>query len=664
MEELTSSHEVTNGPINGIANATCLPLSENEARVNMLELDRITQEGEGDGEDVAECKGEGASGMAKPSPLASAPSSLKTPEENLQQLKELLRENHELKVTFRGMTSAMQQHNETNLLWLQRQKQEREFVSIKMTEAQDAMAQLLAERDCYKQQLEEVLTQLASIRQIKQPEELQLYSCCCQPIQASQDYTAPTSSQGCGFIGLRDQEEIHPQSQSQGCYGEPVGSEYLVLLKKQKKHLEQELQSAQEHIQRLTREKEDLVTMNSALQMRLKPSKSVKAGSDPSSYMGINAEEEMNNGRVKPGVEDNRENELHLELEQTPNEVQCSQATKAEEASRLLESCKNECKVLHGQLHQARQSRQDLARQLETMQSQTEKQYPEDVATLKAQVRSLVEELGEVQDKLRAAVLTITTQRESYEEKMSQVQELERKLDGQHEQYTRDVNRLSLQAHNMEGALKRERLKASEEKRKQVHLQTVYNELFGNYNDLVKEMDVMKGTRSEGQESLREQLQECEEALVVKQEHIDKMKNKISNQQTELESIPVLKAQAEIFKADFLTERQQREQIHSEKERVKEQLEAMRQENERLKNELDKMGRNQIAAMQRRHNTDLFTTPDDQMLPQPLNELNAPPGSTAASVLTQPMGALECPICHFSAPDIDTLQIHVQDCIQ
>uniref|UniRef100_A0A8C4QMJ0 CCHC NOA-type domain-containing protein n=1 Tax=Eptatretus burgeri TaxID=7764 RepID=A0A8C4QMJ0_EPTBU len=326
-------------------------------------------------------------------------------------------------VTFRGMTSAMQQQYESNLLWLQRQKQEREFVAIKMSEAQEALARLSAERDCYKQQLGEVRTQLASIRQIKQPEE---------PLQR--------------LVMREVDKSIAPGKQSSNTSPMPP----------------------------VTLPFADIVHMFC----------------------------------------------LHFWCD-------------------------------------------------------------------------------------------------SYEEKMRQIQELERKLVEQHEQYTRDVNRLSLQAHNMEGALKRERLKASEEK-------------YGT---------IVCGSKSEGQKNIREQLQECEDALVVKQEHIDMLKNKVSNQQAELESVPVLKAQAEIFKADFLTERQQREQIHSEKERVKEQLELMRQENERLKNELDKMGRENC-------------------------QLNAPPGSTAASVLTPPTGDLECPICHFGAPDIDTLQIHVQDCIQ
>ncbi|NXW91018.1 NEMO protein, partial [Alopecoenas beccarii] len=68
----------------------------------------------------------------------------------------------------------------------------------------------------------------------------------------------------------------------------------------------------------------------------------------------------------------------------------------------------------------------------------------------------------------------------------------------------------------------------------------------------------------------------AEEALAAKQELIDKLKNEAERQRATLETIPVLQAQAEIYRADFEAERAAREQLHAQRDALQEALRSLR----------------------------------------------------------------------------------------
>lgn len=109
-------------------------------------------------------------------------------------------------------------------------------------------------------------------------------------------------------------------------------------------------------------------------------------------------------------------------------------------------------------------------------------------------------------------------------------------------------------------------------------------------------------------------LEEAERALALKQDLIDKLKEEVEQQKGSLETVPVLTAQvralklsradhlphtelttsslsvclfvqAEIYKSDFLAEREAREKLNQKKEELQEQLNQAKAENERLKQE-------------------------------------------------------------------------------
>ncbi|XP_071229391.1 NF-kappa-B essential modulator-like isoform X2 [Salvelinus alpinus] len=169
-------------------------------------------------------------------------------------------------------------------------------------------------------------------------------------------------------------------------------------------------------------------------------------------------------------------------------------------------------------------------------------------------------------------------------------------------------------------------------------------------------------------------LEEAERALALKQDLIDKLKEEVEQQRGSLETVPVLTAQAEIYKADFLAEREAREKLNQRKEELQDQLNTVLAEMERLKQEGTSRAR--MEEMQQRHLEDFIPRPN--IPPQPGVAFNtAPPPSSFRSVGlaagvaggvsgggAEELPDYRCPKCQYQAPDMDTLQIHVMDCIQ
>ncbi|XP_070319021.1 NF-kappa-B essential modulator [Odocoileus virginianus] len=159
-------------------------------------------------------------------------------------------------------------------------------------------------------------------------------------------------------------------------------------------------------------------------------------------------------------------------------------------------------------------------------------------------------------------------------------------------------------------------------------------------------------------EDLKQQLQQAEEALVAKQEVIDKLKEEAEQHKIVMETVPVLKAQADIYKADFQAERQAREKLAEKKEFLQEQLEQLQREYSRLKTSCQESAR--IEDMRKRH----VEVSQPPLAPAPAHHsfhLALP--SQRRSPPEEPPNFC-CPKCQYQAPDMDTLQIHVMECIE
>ncbi|XP_045912743.1 NF-kappa-B essential modulator isoform X5 [Micropterus dolomieu] len=296
-------------------------------------------------------------------------------------------------------------------------------------------------------------------------------------------------------------------------------------------------------------------------------------------------------------------------------------------------------------------------------------QLAKDCEALKAQATSLLGELNERQSCLDKSEHERKMLEEKLNSKMKALQVAERELEQQRKQHHVAMDKLLLQTQSLEQALKTERHVVTEEKKKLTQLQHAYTCLFRDYDSKLK---------SEGGD-LCSRLEEAERALALKQDLIDKLKEEVEQQRGSLETVPVLTAQAEIYKGDFLAEREAREKLNQKKEELQDQLNQATAEIERLKQEATSRAR--MEQMKLRHLEDFPTRAPNIPPPQgvgvfPGGAFNTvPPAPSFRNQGLVPVGDqgaagaedlpdLCCPKCKYQAPDMDTLQIHVMDCIQ
>ncbi|XP_060124865.1 NF-kappa-B essential modulator isoform X3 [Zootoca vivipara] len=448
-------------------------------------------------------------------------------------------------------------------------------------------------------------------------------------------------------------------------------------LKKQLEQAVQELKQLKEQLvpempqQKMERLEEDLKELQEANQVLQKDKLALQAeicalqqavkGTSPTEKPAVNIKED--------GVA--KEQPVELESLQGSGARNSSGQDQAEELCKRLKEVEDESSALRQQLASAREELVRLAaweheaqQQLQTLSKQLE-QAGEDKASVKAQVTSLLGELQESQSRLE----TCTQEKKELEERVraagERLQHLEKEAEARTKQHSVQVDQLRLQVQNLESALRVERQSATEEKRKLAQLQVAYHQLFQEYDSHIK-ASLENEKWSQGLDvraaELSEQLQQAEEALVAKQELIDKLKEEAEQHKAIMETVPVLKAQADIYKTDFLAERHAREKLHEQREALLEQVAQLQRDYEKLQAESEGVRRSLMEEMRNRHS---------EMRPPPQPGFLRGPAPFHPQLLTgrrqslaeEPM-EFSCPKCQYRAPDMDTLQIHVMDCIQ
>lgn len=258
----------------------------------------------------------------------------------------------------------------------------------------------------------------------------------------------------------------------------------------------------------------------------------------------------------------------------------------------------------------------------------------------KLQQETLQEKLQ--QEKLQQALQEKLQQEKQQQEKLQQALQEKQKQEKQlQEKLQQALQQQELQSQRVE-----------ELQKSLAQLQEAYTQL-SDENCRMKE-EVKRGEISkEAVNALQTRLEAAEKALADKQAKMDGMKQEIFRKEKELETIPVFQAQAEVYSLDFNAERAAREKIHEEKEHLCVELEVLKEQNRRLQEELDALARQSVTAIQGRH--------------RPLQGAG-PEGGAAAH---DQQGARDvvnipehtCPKCNLATPDLDSLQIHIMDCI-
>ncbi|XP_049920597.1 NF-kappa-B essential modulator isoform X2 [Epinephelus moara] len=527
----------------------------------------------------------------------------------------LLGDNQQLREALRRSNLALRQRCEEMEGWQQRTREEREFLSCRFQEARALVERLAQENHSLQGLVNGPASTANNCCSSNQTEDLQGRPARNRPLEGPQTLDQREKKRV---------EETDQHTQTTPPRSLPVegANEFLQLLKSHKEKLEEgmrDLRRKNEELesQRDEGEKERERMRRCIDQLRAKLAQA-QAGS---------ATEEA----VQHRSEAQHSSDWYRELEEKLDYLQKSSAQR-DRTEALLKQKDKDCA-----------------------------QLAKDCEALKAQATSLLGELNERQSCLEKSEHERKMLDDKLSNKVKALQVAERELEQQRKQHHVAMDKLLLQTQSLEQALKTERHVVTEEKKKLTQLQHAYTCLFRDYDSKLK---------SEGGD-LCSRLEEAERALALKQDLIDKLKEEVEQQKGSLETVPVLTAQAEIYKADFLAEREAREKLNQKKEELQDQLTQALAEIDRLKQEATT--RLRMEQMKLRHVDDFTTRAPRIPPPQAFNTV--PPAPSFRNQGLVPVGDqgaagaeelpdLCCPKCQYQAPDMDTLQIHVMDCIQ
>nr|XP_060634216.1 optineurin-like isoform X1 [Anolis sagrei ordinatus] len=523
-----------------------------------------------------------------------------TVDEMVQQMKELITENNELKEAVRQHNQAMKDRFENLSAWKEKLKEEREFYEIKFKEARQCLANKCVENETLKKQL-----------------------------QAFEEK------------------------------GEDLTDGSTV----SKKETAQELEQLKMQVTKLQAEKADLVAIISELQLKL------NSTTAEDSFVEIRMHEEEVNGALKENqdLSDKRMGDTATYMRsRSMDEAKKYLQTEELTVSQLLHSLRNETQrreALEKEVEELKDRAPKMEYTTDEKGSQTEHEEEEakvgdEVETLSLQVSALFRELQETHSKLEEAEVI----QKKLQEKCQALEHQKSANAGdqdEKQQLLYTIKKLELQVESMQSEIRLEQAKTSDEKAKYNKLQDTYSKLLPELTDARQTVEELKVKEAESvdktvADELIHKLDLAEKALAAKQTQIDEMKQTIAKQEEEIETVGVLRAQMEVYCSDFHAERAAREKIHEEKEQLAVQLTYLLTE----KQQHEGLSRNSLAEMQSRHGTRLPSGQDH------LSHFSQ--GGTESEDWQQQqrnIPAQSCPKCGIILPDIDTLQIHVMDCI-
>ncbi|NXH59777.1 OPTN protein, partial [Rhabdornis inornatus] len=525
-----------------------------------------------------------------------------TPEEMVQQMKELITENSELKEAMKLHNQAMKDRYEELSTWREKQKEEREFYELKFKEAKQCLQAKCIENEQLQQQLQ----------------------------------------------SLKEREE---GAEMEGCMAP-----------------EKEVRQLKSQVQRLQAEKADLLAIISELQVKLNIS-----AEDSFVEIGMNlwtklrellTTEQTTSVKlvVSRGLGKSADESKNLESEElTVSQLLCSlrnETQKREKLEKELQDHKERYELFSFRpaavtksLNDQQQAEISISRQI-TISSWV----GSEVETLNLQVCALFKELQEAHEKLKEAELIQKKLQEKCQvlerKSLAAASELEEK-----QQLIYTIKKLELQVESMQAEVKLEQAKTHEEKARYNNLQDSYSKLLPELTEAMKKIDEMKLKELDRVdkavvEQLTAKVELAEQALAAKQLQIDEMKQIIAKQEEDLETMSVLRAQMEVYCSDFHAERAAREKIHEEKEQLAVQLAYLLKDQQNLED----LGRTSLAEMQSRHGARM---PDRERSPHLVQR-----GTNSQDWPEQRnISIYSCPKCEEILPDLDTLQIHVMDCI-
>uniref|UniRef100_U3JGS6 Optineurin n=1 Tax=Ficedula albicollis TaxID=59894 RepID=U3JGS6_FICAL len=459
-----------------------------------------------------------------------------TPEEMVQQMKELITENNELKEAMKLHNQAMKDRYEELSTWREKQKEEREFYELKFKEAKQCLQAKCIENEQLQQQLQS----------LKEREEGAEMEGCVAP----------------------EKEVRQLKSQVQRLQAEKADllaiiSELQVKLNISAEDSFVEIGMNEGEINRTANEHQE---------------NSGEMSSNVAVYMSKSADESKN-----------------LESEElTVSQLLCclrNETQKREKLEKELQDHKERLSKLEKETRICLESGTQTEQEEESLEA-----VGSEVEALNLQVCALFKELQEAHEKLKEAELIQKKLQEKCQglerKSLAAASELEEK-----QQLIYTIKKLELQVESMQAEVKLEQAKTHEEKTRYNNLQDSYSKLLPELTEAMKKIDEMKLKELDRVdkavvEQLTAKVELAEQALAAKQLQIDEMKQLIAKQEEDLETMSVLRAQMEVYCSDFHAERAAREKIHEEKEQLAVQLAYLLKEQQNLED----LGRCESAA--------------------------------------------------------------------
>ncbi|KAK7895966.1 hypothetical protein WMY93_021291 [Mugilogobius chulae] len=511
-------------------------------------------------------------------------------EDTLRQMNILIQENRELKESLHKANLSMKERFEGLAAWKEKQKEERDFLDSKLSEAKVQIENIMAENKDLRNKLETEGgdTQGSEVEALRaQVGRLQAEKNDLVALNSELQLKADQSSNDDSFIEIIKVNDGGADGVSNVCGTEHVKTPYSpsVNLSMSASRLDSEeitvsqlLQSLRDETQRAEKLQEELLQSKSTKieQTMLLSLKNV-------SIIVFNSYNKLYN---KLSELENRKSDVEEQFTQTTEPEETKQQTA--KAASEVENLKSQVMTLFKDLQQA-QSKLDEAEGMKKNLTDRCREVEQDVATLKAQL-----------------------------------------VDRQTVQSEND--RLKLQLDSMQAQSLVEQRKAGEEKNNFAQLKDAYTKLFEDYNEMKEEKKKRECqmVQREMVMDLEERLDAAEKALVAKQERIDEMKQELYEKEKELETINLFKLQAEVYSSDFHAERAAREKIHEERSAW-----------------LLSWSLHSLNEMQRRHGG-----PNQPSLV-----------GRGAEWQQGNIPEHACPKCNEILPDLDSLQIHIMDCI-
>ncbi|XP_033746727.1 NF-kappa-B essential modulator-like isoform X2 [Pecten maximus] len=389
----------------------------------------------------------------------------------------------------------------------------------------------------------------------------------------------------------------------------------------------------------------------------------------------------------------------------TPSEVmvQIQDNSKAEQLQRQLSQKERQMDQLVMELHQKDQELQHL-RDFNSKQTQSPT-YTGDMQSLMSQNVALMSEIKETSAKLESTKLAL-------EKKTTKTTELEERLQindniqAQRKEDSAIMDTLRLSLKGYEEALNAERREHQNTKKQLVELKQTFNNLTADYKSILHTFESFKENSMKQQKlsvdpsekerlldkisRLTAEMVSGEEAGKYREAQMKRMKEEIEKLKVDNETIPVLRAQADVWKMDFDAERNSRERQHAENQQLKQEFHSLQLQNQQLMDELETLSKGQFAEMQRKHGgvgshqqqmqnylqvgtrqAPVVHRPPIQY-PYQDNINMTPPAPHTQQPASRGIESYQeegeyqplcCPKCGIQCPEVDTLQIHVLECI-